>query len=84
MYTLTARWVYVYIRIRRDMGRVKTPSWDAKHELMKKHNISILWIVWEERRCYVRIDGVMKAQGWLLEYGPMDFYAERITLFLPD
>jgi len=67
-----------------DMARVKTPDWQTKDKFRKKHKIPILWIEWKERRCYVRIDGVMKAQGWLLEFGPMDFYADRITLFLAD
>lgn len=67
-----------------DMARVSKPDGDRIRILFKEYNISILWLAWETRRCYVRIKGVMVAQGWLIEVGPMDYFAERKVLFLPD
>jgi len=67
-----------------DMARVSKPDGDRIRILFKENNISISWLDWKTRRCYVRIDGVMVAQGWLVEVGPTDYHAERKVLFLPD
>jgi len=67
-----------------DMARVSKPDFDRIRILLKENKIPILWLAWETRRCYVRIKGVMVAQGWLIEVGPMDYFAERKVLFLPD
>jgi hypothetical protein len=48
------------------MGRVEMPpNWEISQEKPGKD-----WVYsWKNvRRCYIRIDGVMKGQGWLIKF----------------
>tara|TARA_R110000824_G_C15196762_1_gene675312 strand:- start:2010 stop:2228 length:219 start_codon:yes stop_codon:yes gene_type:complete len=72
------------------MGRVIEPDLPAIRAIQKENKIPDTWVFsWKKvRRCYIRIDGVMKAQGWLIDFQSSYYKSEagyeEKQVFLPD